>query len=364
MNKVFHSLLVMVLVTCITNSAVWAQQDNTIAAFSLSGYIESYYSYDINEPSDHNRPGFMYSHQRHNEVSLNLGLLRGAYQTQKVRGSIALATGSYMNANYGAEPGVLQNIYEAYVGLRLSDSLNIWVDAGIMPSHIGFESAIGKDNWTVTRGLYAENSPYFETGVKLSYTTEDQQWMISGLLLNGWQRIQRTDGNQRLALGHQLLYKPNSNITLNSSSYIGSDGPDGSAAIRYFHNLYGIARVSNELGITAGIDVGAEQNSVASTDNKFWYTPVILIHYRPELTHRFTIRVEYFNDVNEAIISTGAGNGARVVGSSANYDYVISDNALWRIEGRGLWDEDDIFIRDGVPVKYNYFITTSIALSF
>ena len=31
-------------------------------------------------------------------------------------GQIALAAGTYMNANYAAEPGVLKNIYEANAG--------------------------------------------------------------------------------------------------------------------------------------------------------------------------------------------------------------------------------------------------------
>ena len=51
------------------------------------------------------------------------------------RANIALAVGTYMNANYAAEPGVLKNIYEANAGVKISNNKNIWVDAGILPSH-------------------------------------------------------------------------------------------------------------------------------------------------------------------------------------------------------------------------------------
>ncbi|OQW43057.1 MAG: hypothetical protein A4S08_10190 [Proteobacteria bacterium SG_bin4] len=73
-----------------------------------------------------------------------------------------------MNANYAAEPGILGNLYEGNVGLKLSGSNNLWLDIGVFPSHIGFESAVGKDNWTLTRSLVAENTPYFESGAKIS----------------------------------------------------------------------------------------------------------------------------------------------------------------------------------------------------
>ena len=33
--------------------------------------------------------------------------------------------------------------------LKLAKKKNLWIDAGILPSHIGFESAVSKDCWTL-----------------------------------------------------------------------------------------------------------------------------------------------------------------------------------------------------------------------
>ena len=74
-----------------------------------------------------------------------------------------MAAGTYMNANYAAEPEYLKNIYEANAGIKISKNENLWIDVGILPSHIGFETAIRKDNWTLTRSMVAENSPYYES---------------------------------------------------------------------------------------------------------------------------------------------------------------------------------------------------------
>ena len=97
-------------------------QDTTTSQnpLTISGYAEVYYSYDFNRPLNNNKPPFLYSHPRNNEVNLNLAFVKAAYNNDKVRGNIALAAGNYMNANYAAEPGVLKNIYEANAGVKIS----------------------------------------------------------------------------------------------------------------------------------------------------------------------------------------------------------------------------------------------------
>ncbi|MFY8004452.1 MAG: porin, partial [Chitinophagaceae bacterium] len=234
----------------------FAQTDSAKTHLSISGYIETYYSFDFSNPIDHNRPSFIYSHNRHNEVSLNLGYVKAAYATDKVRANLALMTGTYANANLEAEPGVLKNIFEANVGVKISKNKNLWVDAGIFASHIGFESAIGKDCWNLTRGILADNSPYYESGAKISYTSDDGKWFLSGLILNGWQRIQRVPGNNTPAFGHQITWAPNNKVKLNSSSFVGSDSPDSLRQMRYFHNFYGQFQLTEKLGLIFGFDIG------------------------------------------------------------------------------------------------------------
>lgn len=358
MKGITVALLVLLTTKC------FAQTDSTKSLLTISGYLEAYYSYDFGKPDNHNRPAFIYSHNRHNEVNLNLGFVKAAYNTQNVRANLALAAGTYMNANYAAEPSVMKNIYEANAGVKISKKKDLWIDAGMFGSHIGFESAVGMDNWTLTRGIYAENSPYFETGAKISYTTDNGKWFISGLVLNGWQHIYRPDGNNTPAFGHQLTYKPNAKITLNSSSFIGNDKPDSARQMRYFHNLYGIFQITGNFAITTGLDMGAEQKSKGSSNYNTWYTPVLIVKLSPNTKQNIAARIEYYNDKNGVIISTGTPNGFKTWGYSINYDYRIRDNVMWRIEGRGFSSKDKVFLKDGDASNQNLFLTTSLAISF
>lgn len=366
------TLLSAVAVTSIMSFSANAQTNDSITiipatdipALKFSGYAETYYAYDFGQPESNTRPGFVYSHNRHNEVALNLGYIKAAYDNGTVRGNLALMAGSYANANLAAEEGTLKNVFEANVGVKLSKSANLWVDAGIFSSHIGFESAIGKDCWTLTRSILADNSPYYESGAKLSYTSPSGKWFVSGLVLNGWQRIQRVEGNKTLAFGHQVTYKPNGKITLNSSSFVGNDRPDANKRMRYFHNLYGVFQISDKFGLTAGFDIGAEQKSKGSESYSSWYSPVIIAKYNVTDKVALSARGEYYADEDGVIIATGTENGFKAFGYSLNFDYSIYSNVVWRVEARTFNSKDDIFLQDGDPTANNTFVATALAISF
>lgn len=358
MRKLLLIVLILASIHC------FAQTDSIQNSISINGYVETYYTYDFSNPSEQNRPGFVYSHNRHNEVNLNLGLIKTAYVNEKVRANLALMTGTYANANLAAEPGVLKNIFEANAGVKISKSKNIWVDAGIFPSHIGFESAIAKDCWNLTRSILADNSPYYESGMKVTYTTDNQKWIISGLILNGWQRIQRVPGNNTPSIGHQINFKPNSRLSLNSSSFIGSDTPDSVRKMRYFHNFYGQFQLTDKFGLILGFDIGTQEKSKNTSKYDTWYSPVLILKYSASNKVSISARAEYYSDAKGVIINTGTINGFQTYGYSINLDYQLLDNAVCRIEGRGFSSKDDIFILNNKRSTNNYFLTTSLAISF
>lgn len=339
-------------------------QDSTQNNLKISGYLEAYYGYDFNQPQNGNRPGFVYSHNRHNEFNLNLGFIKAAYDNGNVRANLAVMAGTYANANLGTEPGVLKNIYEANAGVKLAKNANLWLDAGIFASHIGFESAVSKDCWTLTRSMLAENSPYYEAGAKLTYITNDNKLSLTGLVLNGWQRIQRVEGNSTLGFGTQIQYKPTDKITLNSSTFFGNDKPDSVKQNRYFHNFYGIFQITEKFGLTTGFDIGWEQNAKSSSSYNTWYSPALIARYQFADKWFVAARGEYYKDKNGVIISTGTPNGFETFGYSLNIDYAPFPNAVIRLEGKMYDSKDAIFTRDNMPVANNGLITSSIAISF
>lgn len=340
-------------------------QDTTKAnPLTVSGYIDLYYSYDVSNPDLHQRLPFFYSYNRHNEVNLNVGFIKASYNTDKVRGNLALMSGTYAQYNLSGEHSIFQSLLEANIGVKISKTKNMWIDAGVMSSHIGFESAISKDCWNLTRSILAENSPYYESGVKLGSTSKNEKLYLAVMYLNGWQHIQRLPYNNTPAFGTQLTYKPNSKIVLNWSTFTGNEMPDSSMQWRHFHNFYGQFQFTRKFGVTAGFDIGMQQIAKDTSAYSTWYSPVLILQYKPTDKLRIAARGEYYADEDGVIISTGTQNGFKTMGYSLNLDCAVRDNVLWRIEVRGLNSMDKIFIMDGKASNQNYFITTSLAISF
>jgi len=330
----------------------------------VTGYLETYYSYDFNKPADNNRPGFIYSHNRNNEVNLNLGFIKANYESDMIRANVAIMAGTYANANLAAEPGVLKNVFEANAGLKLSKTANLWVDAGIFSSHIGFESAISKDCWVLTRNISSENTPYYESGAKITYVTEDGKFTATGLYLNGWQRINRQNGNSQPAGGAQLTWKPNAKITVNYSNYLGTEGADSIRVKRFYHNIYGIFQLTDAFGVTLGLDYGTQQKAKGDSDKNEVISPVLIARYTINPKWAVAGRFEYYEDKNGVFISTGTPNGFKTNGYSLNIDYAPMPNAVVRLEGKVYDSKDKIFVRDINSVNHNAALTASIAVSF
>ncbi|CAH1903737.1 putative beta-barrel porin-2, OmpL-like bbp2 [Candidatus Nitrotoga sp. HW29] len=357
-------ILAVVVITGLAGNITYAEDNKPNTALTFNGYAETYYSYDFNKPINNTKPPFIYGYNKSNETSVNLAFVKGSYNTDRVRANLALAGGSYMNANYASEPGILNNIYESNVGLKLFNKNNLWLDVGVFASHIGFESAIGKDNWALTRSMGADNTPYYETGAKISYTSENDVWFVSALVLNGWQHIQRVEGNSSPSFGTQVTYKPSSKLTLNSSTFIGNDKPDSIKKMRYFHNFYGIFQLNTKFAAVLGFDIGAEEKSKGSSVMNTWFNPTIILKYTPTTKTAIAIRVEYYDDKNGVIITTNTPNGFKTWGFSTNFDYSIANNIVWRIEAKTLSSNDTIYKKNNNYVNNNTFVTTALAISF
>jgi hypothetical protein len=357
---------IIFVIFCLFSNLLFAQNDPSWQEkplLNISGFLDVFYVYDFNQPPGTERQPFLFNHNRHNEFNLNLGYLKLGLEHSKYRANLAFQSGTYSNDNYSAEPGLLKNIFEANVGVSLNKKNNLWIDAGVFASHIGFESAISIDNWTLTRSLLAENSPYFLSGAKLTFTP-NEKLEITGLIVNGWQRIQRLQGNSLPSFGTQLSYNPTEKVTLNWSTFIGTDDPDSTRRMRYFSNFYGQFQLTQKLGLIAGFDLGTQQRIKNSSDYDFWMSPVIIGQYQINKTWKTAIRGEYYQDETGIIIPTGTQNGFKTTGLSLNFDYSPTQNLFCRLEGRWLNSRDPIFETNSASKNNNFILATSIAIRF
>ena len=331
-------------------------QNDSLKKLTVVAYGEFYYSYDFSNPQNHEKANFLYNHKRHNEINANLLLVKAQYLDQNHRANLGWMTGNFAQYNLAEEPIWAQFIYEANMGIKIAKNQNIWLDAGIMPSHIGFESAVCEDCWTLTRSILAENSPYYETGLKLGYTSKNEKLNIAALYLNGWQKINKPDDIQKPSFGTQLSYKASEKMMFNYSTFLGSDQPDSLHSFRQFHNFYLLYEPTNTFGIISGFDIGRDKFNPGNYG--IWYSPVVIIRQKISERTSMALRGEYYNDPKQIIISTGTENGFQTWGISSNINCRINSKIKWSIEGKIYRSKDTIFENK----DYNYSITTHMTI--
>ena len=323
------------------------------------GYVGVYYGYDFNNPASLQRPGFIYSENLHNQIAVNIALLGARYVGEQVRGTFAIQTGTYPDANYAAEPQIFKNIYEAWGGVRVAK--HVWFDAGIFLSHIGLEGPLSRDDFTLTRSIMADNSPYYEAGAKLTYDP-GKKWLVSALLVNGWQVIR--DRNQNFGLGWQVQYRPSAKWLLNSSTYSGEGRnlPDSlQQRFRYFHDFYLTYDPTPKWKIAGAFDAGWQENGTGGFSK--WQGGALIVRRRTSKRTAVVGRVEYFRDPAGVLAATRAG-GLNTVGYSAGFDFYPVPRVILRAEGKQFVDEKEVYLERKTPHTTNAVATLLLGLTF
>jgi hypothetical protein len=326
-------------------------------AWKFNAYAESFFCVRQRLETGQNISDFQFNHNRGNIIGLNQVSQGVEYLSKDFRFNLALHTGTYVEDNYAAEPAYLQPINRAYVGYRVSKKRNVWLDAGVFPSYIGFESVNAFDNATATRSLLAENSPYFLTGIRANYPISPKN-EFNFYVLTGWQRIKPQNNNSLPSFGWQWIHAFPNQSKFNWSFWAGADHPDSSRKWRYFNNFYWQGK-KGKWSYTVGFDIGMEQEKKTAKSFFIWYSPVLITQYSISNKWRSAFRIEHYADPHSVITKPANGSAVRASSQSINVDYSPRPSILCRVEWRSLQAKEPVFFqRDKYANKTSYTTLT------
>jgi hypothetical protein len=325
------------LFALLTTTILNAQQDS-LRSFELNCFGDVYYVYSMKDYPGYRRQPFIYNHNR-NGIGVNRTGLQINIDDQKFRARLGLQAGSYVDDNYASEATALKYCSEASVGVKLHKQKKVWLDAGIFPSHLGFESPTVYDNPTLTRSLVAEASPYYLTGAKLSYQM-NKKWETEIIACNGWQHINNTNPN--INLGARITNSTARRKT-NLSLYWGNEYPDSIKQYRYFVNFYSTHRITRRWKLIFDIDLGAEQKQYDNKKYNTWMGFDLINQFRIKGSNYLNFRVEGFSDPNEIAMTSIKATEVNVLAFSCGYDRQISEGVMFRTEGRIYQASDSMF---------------------
>lgn len=343
----------------VTNTAVMDTSDFRFQGkLTVEGYIDAYYAYDFNQPADGNRP-YAVSMHRHNEMTINLAFIDLKYSSSRLRARLVPGFGTYMNANYAAEPGTLKNLVEASAGIRVFNHKNIWLDVGVFGSPYTNESALSKDHLAYTRSFAPEFVPYYLSGIKLSMPLM-AKLNATVYLLNGWQQI--ADINSGKAVGTQLEYRPSDYLLLNWNTFVGRERSaiDTHMGARYFTDVF-LIYSKNKWSWTACAYIGQQEQANGTAT---WWTTNAIARYALTKKLSATLRGEYFEDLKSVQVISLSPVGFNSSSSSLGLNYKAAENMLLRVEGRAFMSNNNVYQRNNRFTNNSTLLTANLTMWF
>lgn len=289
-------------------------------------------------------------------VGLMQGQIKVAGTSRSLWWNLTFQEGWFTKANYLGEDANWRFLQEASMHGRISDKLVI--RAGVMPSHIGYESMIARENITLSRSFTADNTPYYETGIAARYEAQDNL-TVQFLVLNGWQRI--VDNNDHISCGTSVSYVPHPKVEMSWNTYLGNDQPRGSAKLLRLHNNFWTSiNVTEDLTLVGLLDLGLQER-VQQGMSQQWYAGAVS-RYRLSKDLSIAGRIEHYADPDASIVQTPLGGSFIASAASINADFRILPSLLLRGEWRTIQYNDAFLNRQTItPRSSESYVTISIS---
>jgi hypothetical protein len=317
---------------------------NADKKLAFHAFVDLYYAFNSSHPANGLNfvPGAGTTAQRANEFSVNLAEVEVSMPAEPVGFRISVGAGTGEDVVHAAEPGgndvwrhvlLASATYETHVGRGLA------FEAGIMPCHVGMEAFASKDNWNYTRSWLAELSPYYQTGIKISYPFTDR-WSGQFHVVNGWQII--GENNSAKTFGTQVAYASDK-LSASLNTLAGPELPGNDDDWRVFGDFVLTVRPTPAWSVGANVDVARESRPAGPSAS--WWGAAAYVRIAPEGSrYAFTFRAERFDDPDGAI----SGTAQELTEGTLTFEYRPSKHLILKVEGRYDRSSDPVFSTDAL----------------
>lgn len=290
----------------------------------ISGFANLYLAAARDRPEGRNFGGLGTAATREGELALDLVGLELRQDAEPWGFTLVLAAGDELEAMHAAEEpsarDTFRNVYQASVAYQGGP---VRVEAGLFPSHIGFESALPHLNWNYTHSWVATLSPFYQTGVKLIYTP-DGKTTFELHALNGWQQI--ADPNHGKSFGFKISRQLGRFGATVNGIYGDEPTPDGDLP-RELYDLVLQAELTPRFSAALETYRGRQQRD--STPDGQWQATALWLRWQ-QGRHAVALRAERFDDGDGAI----SGTAQRLESLTATWDAAVHEKAELRLELR------------------------------
>jgi hypothetical protein len=213
----------------------------SVGSVDLSGYIDGYYSYNKNRPSDQLNDLYNFDDAT-DQFNLEAAKLTLNHDPDPVGAHLDILfgrTNALIHGNSAAEGTTDNYIEQAYLSIKPPKAKGFELDFGQFTTSAGQEVIETMNNWSYSHGLlFSWAIPYYHFGIRTSMPVT-KVWTVGVQLVNGWNDVFANNGGVTVGLTSGLV-KPKYTWNLNyytGPSNTGIEPPDYLGTQKGYRNL-------------------------------------------------------------------------------------------------------------------------------
>lgn len=338
----------------------------TVGSIDFSGFLDGYYSYNANRPSNaaNGQTNDFYNFDdKTDQFNLSAAKLTLNHDPDPVGVHVDLLWGRTNALIHSASEQSTSNYLEqAYISAKPTKGHGTEIDFGQFVTSAGAEVIEAKDDWNYSRSiLFTYALPYYHFGLRTA-TPITPTWTAGLQVVNGWNNVVDNNGGVTIGLTSALT-KPKFGWVFNYYT-----GPENTDTQKGYRNLIDTTvTLTPSTKFSAYINYDYLQNhSPAIFDespaaSQHLQGIAFAAHGTVSDASSLTGRFEYFND-NDGFATATA---QRMKEFTATYEYKWRYGVLSRIEYRHDWSDEPVYHKgDSEMVKGQSTLTAALIAFF
>ena len=312
----------------------------SVGPMDLSGFIDGYYSYNQNRPSNsaNGQVNDLYNfNDKTDQFNLSAAKLTLNHDPDPVGAHIDLFYGRTNTLVNGG--GDTNYIEQAFLSFKPVKAKGFEADFGKFVTSAGAEVIESKDNWNYSRSiLFSYAIPYYHFGLRTSMPTSKSE-TIGVQLVNGWNDVTKTNGGVTAVFTSALV---KTKYTWNANVITGPENANTQAGYRNLIDTTLLLTPNAKFNAYINYDYGQNRfNTTAPGVANLNHWQGIAAAGREQLkgNNAFAARYEYFNDPE----GYTTGTAQVVQEGTATYEYKWAEGLLARLEYRHDWSNNPFF---------------------
>lgn len=335
-----------------------------LGSTSLSGFIDTYYGYNFNQPKSQTTALRAFDAPS-NQFALNLieiNLDKPPDPTNSRLGfRLGVGFGQAMNVVNSTDPaglGFAQYLKEAYISYLAPLGKGLQVDVGKFVTPHGAEVIETQDNWNYSRGLlFLYAIPFYHYGARAKYSFSDK-YSLTGFLVNGWNDI--ADNNTGKTVGATFAWSPSKKVTL-SQGYMA--GPESFGTNQHWRQLSDTVLTyspTSKLTTMMNFDYGRGDRIAGLNRPVFWTGAAGYVRYAFNSNSLAAVRYEYYNDH----YGFTTGTAQHVQEFTGTLQRTMAHHLITRLEYRHDLSNRPVFTKGTEPVLGQNTLTAGMVYTF